>query len=108
MRLRSLSILTCTFIVGLALGDSALFKAFALIGPRRGMMAMVTAPVFTVVVAWLALDERLGPLALAGIVVVIAGVLLAVAGRDPGGGRKNWQGCGQVRHACEGAGTAGL
>lgn len=74
-------------IVGLAIGDSALFRAFTLIGPRRGMLAMATAPVFTVLVAWLMLDEALGQQALVGIAVVMAGVMLAVAGRDPGGGQ---------------------
>ena len=73
-------------IVGLAIGDSALFRAFTLIGPRRGMLAMATAPVFTVVVAWLLLDEALGWRALLGIVVIMGGVMLAVTGKDPGGG----------------------
>ena len=73
-------------IVGLAIGDSALFRAFTLIGPRRGMLAMATAPVFTVVVAWLLLDETLGWQALLGIAVIMAGVMLAVTGKDPGGG----------------------
>ena len=74
-------------IVGLAIGDSALFRAFTLIGPRRGMLAMATAPVFTVVVAWLVLGETLGILALLGIAVVMGGVMLAVVGKDPGGGQ---------------------
>ncbi|MFO7654037.1 MAG: DMT family transporter [Candidatus Krumholzibacteriia bacterium] len=74
-------------VVGLAVGDSALFRAFTLVGPRRGMMMMATAPVFTAVAAWLLLGERLGPQALAGIALVIGGVLLATARRDPGGGR---------------------
>ena len=74
-------------IVGLAIGDSALFRAFTLIGPRRGMLAMATAPVFTVVVAWALLDEALGVMALLGIAVVMGGVMLAVAGKDPGGGQ---------------------
>ncbi len=74
-------------IVGLAVGDSALFRAFTLIGPRRGMLAMATAPVFTVVAAWFLVDESLGVQALAGIAVVMGGVMLAVLGKDPGGGR---------------------
>jgi drug/metabolite transporter (DMT)-like permease len=73
-------------IIGLAVGDSALFRSFTLIGPRRGMLAMATAPVFTVVVAWLLLEEALGLQALLGIVVVMGGVMLAVLGKDPGGG----------------------
>jgi len=74
-------------IVGLAIGDSALFRAFTLIGPRRGMLAMASAPVFTVLMAWVLLDEALDTLAVVGIAVVMGGVMLAVVGRDPGGGR---------------------
>ena len=73
-------------IVGLAIGDSALFRAFTLIGPRRGMLAMASAPVFTVLVAWILLGETLDVLAVVGIVVVMGGVVLAVVGKDPGGG----------------------
>ena len=74
-------------VVGLAVGDSALFRSFTLIGPRRGMMMMAAAPLFTVVVAWILLDEQLGAMTLAGMAAVIAGVVLAVGGKDPGGGR---------------------
>jgi drug/metabolite transporter (DMT)-like permease len=73
-------------VVGLAVGDSALFRSFTLIGPRRGMMLMATAPVFTVVVAWVLLGEQLDGRALMGIAVVIGGVVIAGAGRDEGGG----------------------
>lgn len=58
-------------VVGLAIGDSALFKAFTLVGPRRSMTMMALAPVFTAVFAWLALDEQLGGLAIVGIVADI-------------------------------------
>lgn len=74
-------------IVGLAVGDSALFRSFTLVGPRRGMTVMALAPVFTVVVAWALVGEQLGLQALVGIAVVIGGVMLAARGRDPGGGR---------------------
>lgn len=74
-------------IVGLGIGDSALFKSFTLIGPRRGMTVMALAPVFTTIVAWSALGEHLGPWALAGMAVVIAGVVIASMGRDGGDGR---------------------
>ncbi|MBD3222429.1 EamA family transporter [bacterium] len=73
-------------IVGLAIGDSALFRAFTIIGPRRGMLAMATAPVFTVLVAWALIDEALGLQAMVGIAVVMGGVMMAILGKDPGGG----------------------
>ena len=74
-------------VVGLAVGDSALFRSFTLIGPRRGMMMMAAAPLFTVVVAWFLLDESLGAVTLLGMAAIIGGVVLAVGGKDPGGGR---------------------
>jgi len=73
-------------VVGLAVGDAALFRAFTKIGPRRAMTVMALAPVFTAVLAWAALGERLGLQALLGVAVVIGGVVLAARGRDPGGG----------------------
>jgi len=68
-------------VVGLAIGDSALFKAFTLIGPRRSMTMMALAPVYTVIVAWLVLDEHLGLWAMLGIFLTLAGVVVANAGR---------------------------
>lgn len=68
-------------VVGLAIGDSALFKAFTLIGPRRSMTMMALAPVYTVIVAWSVLGEHLSPWALLGIVLTIGGVIIANAGR---------------------------
>ncbi|MCP4572812.1 MAG: DMT family transporter [bacterium] len=74
-------------IIGLAIGDSALFRAFTLVGPRRSMTMMALAPVFTVFTAWGMLDERLSPLAFLGIALAIGGVMLATLGKDQGGGR---------------------
>ena len=73
-------------IVGLAIGDSALFKAFTLVGPRRSMTMMALAPVFTVILAWGMLGEHLGLWALTGIAVVIGGVVIATVGRGNGSG----------------------
>ncbi len=74
-------------IIGLAIGDSALFKAFTTVGPRRSMTMMALAPVFTVVLAWIMLGERLGLWALLGIVIVISGVIIATMGKDGGTGQ---------------------
>jgi drug/metabolite transporter (DMT)-like permease len=73
-------------IVGLAIGDSALFKAFTLIGPRRSMTIMALAPVYTTIIAWGVLGEHLSWMAMLGIVVVIAGVMIATLGRGTGTG----------------------
>ncbi|MHB8080440.1 MAG: DMT family transporter [Candidatus Krumholzibacteriia bacterium] len=73
-------------VVGLTLGDSFLFYSFTAIGPRRAMAMYATAPLFTAATAWGLLGERLGPLALAGMVLIVGGVMLAGLGRDEGGG----------------------
>ncbi len=73
-------------VVGLAIGDSALFKAFTLVGPRRSMTMMALAPVYTTIIAWSVLGERLNMWAIAGIVVIITGVMTATLGRDRGRG----------------------
>ena len=73
-------------IVGLAIGDSALFQSFTTIGPRRSMAVMALAPVFTVILAWSMLGEQLGLWALTGIAVVIGGVVLASIGKAEGQG----------------------
>ncbi|MBU8870060.1 MAG: DMT family transporter [Gemmatimonadales bacterium] len=73
-------------VVGLAIGDSALFKAFTTIGPRRSMAVMALAPVFTVILAWSLLDEHLSLWAMAGIVIVIGGVVMASIGKAEGSG----------------------
>ena len=73
-------------VAGLAMGDSALFRAFITIGPRRSMTVMALAPVFTVIIAWSALGEHLGLWALLGILTVIFGVMIASLGRGNGSG----------------------
>jgi drug/metabolite transporter (DMT)-like permease len=74
-------------VIGLALGDSALFKAFTMVGPRRSMTLMALAPVFTVILAWGLLGEHLGLWAMLGIVTVIGGVIIATLGRENSGGQ---------------------
>jgi len=73
-------------IAGLAIGDSALLKAFTLVGPRRSMTMMALAPIYTTIIAWSILGEHLNLWAITGIIVVIAGVMTATMGKDKGSG----------------------
>ncbi|HUU85156.1 MAG TPA: DMT family transporter [Phycisphaerae bacterium] len=61
-------------IVGLAIGDQALFTAFVSIGPRLAMLIMATAPIFAAFFGWLALGETLPDVAWIGIALTIGGV----------------------------------
>ncbi|NOZ95955.1 MAG: DMT family transporter [Acidobacteria bacterium] len=73
-------------VIGLTVGDGFLFWSYEKIGPRRALLMLATAPAFTVVFAWLWLGETLSLVALAGIVVIVAGVAMATLGRDDGRG----------------------
>lgn len=61
-------------VVGLSLGDQALFTAFIHIGPRLAMLIMATSPIFAVLFGWMALGETLQAAAWLGIVLTIGGV----------------------------------
>jgi drug/metabolite transporter (DMT)-like permease len=72
-------------LVGLALGDAALFEAFARLGPRRtGMLFAANAPI-TAILSSFIFAEEFGLVGALGTVLVVAGVSLAIAyGTRPG------------------------
>jgi len=71
--------------IGLALGDAALFEAFARLGPRRtGMLFAVNAPL-TAITSTVIYDEQFGVIGALGTILVLAGVSMAIAyGTRPG------------------------
>jgi drug/metabolite transporter (DMT)-like permease len=75
--------LAASGIIGLSIGDQALFTAFVEIGPRLSMLIMTTAPLFAALFGWLVLDETLGLLACFGILLTIGGVAWVVMERPP-------------------------
>lgn len=75
---RQTLLLALSGIVGLTLGDAALFRAFVILGTRRVLLLSALAPVFVAVLAAFALDESLGAVGLAGMAVTLAGVAWVV------------------------------
>lgn len=71
-------------VIGLAIGDQALFTAFVRIGPRLSTLIMTTAPLFAALFGWVALGERLGGVALFGIALTVGGVIWVVLERPVG------------------------
>jgi drug/metabolite transporter (DMT)-like permease len=69
-------------LVGLALGDSFLFKAFEQIGARLSMLILSSAPGIAAIAAFAFLGEDLPALAVAGIVTTIAGVSIVIFDRS--------------------------
>jgi drug/metabolite transporter (DMT)-like permease len=74
-------------VIGLAIGDSFLFRAYRQIGPRLSMLVMSIAPAIAAVLAFFVLGERLSLLGVLGIVVTVSGVGIVVNERRLGPAR---------------------
>ncbi|MCH8804583.1 MAG: DMT family transporter [Planctomycetes bacterium] len=80
---RQVVFLAISGIVGLSIGDQALFTAFVDIGPRLTVLIMTTSPLFAAFFGWIALDESLSGLAWVGIALTLGGIAWVVMGRPP-------------------------
>jgi drug/metabolite transporter (DMT)-like permease len=65
-------------LIGIFLGDSALFYTINQLGPRRTSILFATNAPITAVISFVVFDERLTGVQLAGCSVVLAGVFLAI------------------------------
>ncbi len=68
-------------IIGLTIGDQALFTAFLDIGPRISTLVMTTSPIFAAFFGWVVLGETLGVTSLVGITLTVMGVAWVVVER---------------------------
>lgn len=75
--------LAASGVVGLAIGDTFLFKALVEIGARLSMVLMSLAPPFAALLGYLLLGESLNLYGILGIIVTITGVTWVVAERTP-------------------------
>jgi drug/metabolite transporter (DMT)-like permease len=71
-------------LLGLTICDQFLFTAFVDIGPRRSLLILTLAPLFALGLGVAYLDELLGPLALLGVGLTLAGVLWVLLERRQG------------------------
>ena len=71
-------------IIGLGIGDFALFAAYVIIGPKRSLLFMALAPVTSVLAGYLLLNETLGPLALIGIAITLIGIIIVILDKKEG------------------------
>jgi drug/metabolite transporter (DMT)-like permease len=77
--------LAASALAGFAFGDLCLFRALVLIGPRLASLVMASAPLFTALLGWVALGERLEPRDMLGMLLTTVGIVWAIAGRVPAG-----------------------
>lgn len=68
-------------IIGLVLGDYYLFRSYPLIGSRFAMLIMTLAPPLAAVFGYFILGESLNIIHIAGMIVVITGIALAIFNR---------------------------
>jgi len=80
--------LSLSGMVGLALGDAFLFRAFVLVGPRISMLVMSLAPVIGAVLAWWFLGERLSAGQIFGVLLTLGGIAWVVAASSSRDGDK--------------------
>jgi drug/metabolite transporter (DMT)-like permease len=74
-------------IVGFIIGDYFLFASYPQIGSRMAMLMMTLAPPLAAFFGWLALGETMNLKGLAGMVLVLAGIAIAIYTK-PGGEKK--------------------
>jgi drug/metabolite transporter (DMT)-like permease len=73
--------LTISSVLGLVLGDAALFYSFVLIGPQLAMVVMSTVPIMGAFFGWLFFGEIIDANEMVGIAVAIIGVTIVVTER---------------------------
>ena len=66
--------LAISSILGLVLGDTFLFRAYVLVGPRISMLMMSTVPILSAAMARVFLGEHVAGIELAGIIVTVLGI----------------------------------
>jgi drug/metabolite transporter (DMT)-like permease len=80
--------LSASGVVGLALGDSFLFKAFQTIGARVSMLIMSSAPAISAVAAFLILGEGISLWGIIGMAVTLGGIFLVTVVRGGETGKR--------------------
>ncbi len=100
--------LAASGVVGLVIGDLALFEAMRRIGPRLSFLIMSLAPISASLAGLLLLGERPGRLGLLGIAVTLGGVVWVVGEPHQGERRGSHEAIGValavVGAVCQGVG----
>jgi drug/metabolite transporter (DMT)-like permease len=80
-----LALLGLSGVVGLTLGDAALFLCLQILGPRRGSLIMALAPGFAVMLMVPLLGETLSLVGIGGMAITLFGVMWVVIERGQPG-----------------------
>ncbi len=78
-------------VIGLAVGDGALFIAFKRLGPRRAQILYTSNAPFAVLLGMFFLNEQPGLNDILGMVIVLAGVVIAITWGKRRSQMHNWE-----------------
>lgn len=78
-------------IVGLVLGDYFLFRSYPLIGSRFSMLIMTLAPPMAAIFGYFILGESLNIMQMAGMIIVIFGISIAIFNKPVRGERLSFK-----------------
>ncbi|MFV0471022.1 MAG: DMT family transporter [Paludibacteraceae bacterium] len=68
-------------VIGFFLGDLLLFQSYLVIGSRTAALIMSLAPMLTAIIGWFFLNEILVFKSIVGIIVSVAGVVIAISNK---------------------------
>lgn len=68
-------------LVGIVIGDTFFFRSLQILGPRLALMMATAAPMFSVFIGFLVLNEHLTFVAIGGVVLTIGGIAIVVSDR---------------------------
>lgn len=77
-----LVILAVSGLIGFVFADTFTFRALVILGAGRGALLSASAPVFTALLAWPILHERLGGRALLGMALTLGGIVWVLRERE--------------------------
>jgi len=69
-------------VIGLSLADTLLFRSFVMMGPRISLLVFSVSPIIAAITAWIMLGEKLGIMAILGIIVTLSGVAWVTSERS--------------------------
>lgn len=72
-------------LIGLTIGDAALFQALVWIGPRKTSLIFSSVPIATSFIAFVTIDERLSLIAWISIIITVSGISWVILEKSRGG-----------------------
>jgi drug/metabolite transporter (DMT)-like permease len=90
------ALLAISGLIGFVFGDSFWFRSLIILGPGRASLLASTTPIFTTALGWAFLGETPGPLALAGMFLIVGGIVWVLQARAGAAGPAHVEGSAAV------------